>query len=244
MSNMDIESEFNEYLSALEDEYRRNITAGMKQTTAKKAAKAACAEAYPAVVKLLALALRGEPGDPQRVEAHRMAQRMRELWGQLQTEVRPRQANSTPAPAASPSSSDTNGGRKRIKPGIVLAPSGYSNVMETVLRMIAASELKPGDVLVLGNLHVLHYLIGCTRSVIPNLLFNKGRYTAVGEAGYEFEAIPERGEYTDYAVRCIAVPRTARDAEIDELRQQMAAQMAAHQQEMKAIEERLRALGV
>lgn len=149
--------------------------------------------------------------------------------------IPPRAANPTQGPPG------PNGDRQ--KPGIVLYPSGYSRVNETVLVMVLAAAPTPGKTFCVGNLSALNALIGCSQWAVPNVLLGNAGNTTMSDAGYEFAAIRRDGDgYVEgcFSVRCVRAPRTAAAIEADAIRAEMA-EMAAKQKEL---ETRLRGLGL
>lgn len=233
--------QWNEFLEILKDEFLRLKATGIPFSHAQKAAKEVAYECYPDIREVFRAAMK-DVGTPAAIEGHRLASAMSGFWTQLRDndKATPPVITALPLPIApKPPSTPpaTNGDRQ--KPGIVLYPSGYSRVNETVLVMVRAAAPTPGKIFCIGNLAALNALVGCSSWAISNVLLGKAGNTTMHDAGSEFEPV-ERSTSSCYEVRCIRAPRTAADIEADSIRAEMAA-MAAKQKEL---ETRLRGLGL
>lgn len=251
----DAMKEYDEYQAMLEYEYRQHRQAGVTASLSRKRAKETVGAAYPDIVALLRAGMVGDPQSESYRAGRELANRLAKLWRRIDAEDEPpasakSSSNRLPFPmtekpllpassgngAASPlereafspeSAAQKNGNRQ--KPGIVLSPSGYSKVNETVLAMIRAAAPTAGKTVNLGNSNGLATLIGCSPVSIRNVLLNQADNTIVRKAGYEFRFLGEGDTgYVDgcLVVYCVRAPQPQVDIkDAENLRAQLAALM-------------------
>lgn len=236
------QQEKDEYFEILKSEFHANVAAGLKNSPAMKKAKATTNAAYPAISELFKYGMGPRKEDDAYREAHTMSAKMTGFWKNLYAEADEWRKGSngngaapTPLPlppgAAPVALGASNGAdRTRRKPGIVTYASGLCNVTDTVLSGLKAIEVKPGEVLDLGDLRLLNYALGCSPSAIPNLILSSGGQVAMEKAGYQVTAVDK--SYRHFVVRFDSVPMTATEKETANLRAQLA-ELAARLAELE-----------
>lgn len=217
----------NEMLELWSDEYERQRASGAKHAVARATATNELKRAYPETVEWLnaAMMYRARSGENTpgakagmslTASMGHQARRLRGKWdGQNDDQDdEPPVAESPSTPPQSPNGG--NGASRRQMPGLVTYSSGTGNVTKTIIAALDQMNLKPGDVVHFGDFHLWSFVIGCTRSAIPNLIQGLSGQTAMADAGYVFDV--QNKSYRNFVATVTEAPNSERDKEIGEIK--------------------------
>ncbi len=193
------ENELNEALAIYEEAYRDVYRATGKKNKARTAARKTITACYPGVAVLYAFS--GPRSDKTHATPEQLDLAAALIAG---TGAAARRVASTVPPnatrrAAEPvPASATNGNGNHNG-----APRTRSTVSAPLLKMLAATKLRAGDVWPLGNLDALTAILECGETSIQSALVSE-RQGPIQQAGWRFEGM--NAPRHDYRVKCVQAP--------------------------------------
>jgi len=222
------ESELTEMSAIYEEAYREAFRASGEKSRAADAAKATLYECYPNAARYLnAVAPRSrETGftEEEVAAGGRLLARMGSVSRGIVKAAEP--APEKTAIKFIPFNPPLNNN------GHAPAPLPRPAVSASLALMLAAANIRAGDVFVVGNLDALTALLKCAESSIQSTLVS-AKSGPLQQVGWRFEGM--NAPRHDYRVKCVAAPRTDEEIRREELERRKAQLEREHAERLAAL---------